>query len=324
MKKSVAILFYFAFIVFSVNAQKVTSYTYRLDNGISVKMEKAWPKVWVQQTQEAFSASEQPQSVVVNMRIMGELTKGHAFKLTSGSKDVRLKDALPGTYDLKITSTLSGRPGNIVTDISGVVVKPKMKTSVNVTIYDYQILIEETPLTANGLASWTFKVNKYKGNSDQTYNQPVASFYAKGARDNTITPDESTGKGAGKIKPGTYDVLVTIEIPGFNQKVWLENFTMKANVNYKVTINMNAGEVMYAGTSKEVTKLHLYPSGTADKMQGVAKPDRTLEFLVVEPATAKFPCMPGTFDVLINYGNGKKYEWRKGIVVRTGTIATVK
>ncbi|HOK26759.1 MAG TPA: hypothetical protein P5320_07420 [Bacteroidales bacterium] len=323
MKKSVVILFSIAFIVFSVNAQKVTSYTYKLANGITVKMEKAWPKVWVQQTQEAFSASEQPQSVVVNMRIMGELTKGHTFKLTSGGKDVRLKDASPGTYDLKINSALSGSPGNIVTDITGVVVKPKMKTSVNVTIYDYQINIEESPLPAKGLASWDFKVNRYKGNNDQTYNQAVPTFYAKGARDKTITPDESSGKSSGKIKPGAYDVLVTVEIPGYNQKIWLENFTMKADVSYKVSINMNAGEVMYAGTSREVTKLHLYPSGTSDKMQGVAKPDRSLEFLVVEPATAKFPCMPGTYDVLINYGN-KKYEWRKGIIVRTGTITTVK
>lgn len=313
-----------ALISLSLHAQKIAGFTYKLDNGITIKMERAWPRVWVQQTQEAYNPSEQPQSVVVNMRVMGELTKGHTFKLTAGGKDVRLKDAAPGTYDLKITSALAGKPGNIVIDISGVVVKPKMKTSVNVTVYDYQINIEETPLPSKGLASWDFKVNRYKGNNDQNFNQAVPVFYAKGSRDKTIDPAETSGKSTGKIKPGAYDVLVTIEIPGYNQKIWFENFNMKADVNYKVSINLNAGEIMYGGTLRDVTRLHLYPSGTADKMQGVAKPDKSLEFLVCEPPATKFPCMPGTFDVLLNIGNGKKYEWKKGIVIRTGTVAMVK
>ncbi|MGQ9621357.1 MAG: hypothetical protein ACUVTX_10300 [Bacteroidales bacterium] len=323
MKKYVSILFSVV-ISLSVNAQKVTSIVYRLDNGITVKMERAWSRVWVQQTQAAFSASEQPQSIVVNIRVMGELTKGHTFKLTSGNKEVRLKDAAPGIYDLRVTSALSGKPGNIVTDISGVVVKPKMKTTVNVTIYDYQINIEESPLTSKGLASWDFKINRYKGNNDQNFNQAQPVFYAKGVRDKSLTPNETSGKNTGKIKPGTYDVLVTIEIPGYNQKIWFENFAMKADINYKVTINMNAGEIMYGGVLKDLTKMHLYPSGTADRMQGVAKPDKSQEFLVCEPPASKFPCMPGTYDVLLNIGNGKKYEWRKGIVIRTGTVAVVK
>jgi len=323
MKKYVFVLF-FSVISLMVNAQKVTGITYKLDNGINVKMERTWSRVWVQQTQEAFNATEQPQSVVINMRVMGELTKSHTFKLTSGGKDVRLKDAAPGTYDLKVTSALSGKPGNMVIDISGVVVKPKMKTMVNVTIYYYQINIDEVPLAGNGLASWNFVVNRYKGNNDQTFNTPVPTFYAKGVRDKSITPDETSGKSAGKIKPGNYDVLVTLEIPGFNQKIWLENFTMKPDINYKVAINMNAGEIMYGGTLKNVSKLHLYPSGTADKMQGVAKPDKSQEFLVCDPPTSKFPCSPGTFDVLLNIGNGTKYEWKKNTVIRTGTVAIVK
>ncbi len=323
MKRFVLILFS-CIIGLSLCAQQVTGFTYKLDNGINVKMEKAWSRVWVQQTQTNFASNEQPQSVVVNVRVMGELTKGHTFKLTSAGKDIKLKDAAPGTYDLRVTSSLAGKPGNIVTNISGVVVKPKMKTTVNVTIYDYQINIEESPLSSKGLASYDFKINRYRGNNDQTYNQAQPVFYAKGSKEKAINTDEPSGKNSGKIKPGTYDVLVNIEIPGFNQKVWLENFAMKADVSYRVTINMNSGEIMYGGTVRDVTKLHLYPAGTADKVQGGGKPDRIAEFLVCEPPTVKFPCMPGTFDVLLNIGNGKKYEWRKGIIVRTGTVAVVK
>ncbi|HCI55742.1 MAG TPA: hypothetical protein PK910_09475 [Bacteroidales bacterium] len=323
MRNYIVLLVLFA-INLEVNAQKVSAYSYKLDNGITVKTERTWSRVWVQQTQEAFNPSEQPQSVVVNMRVMGELTKGHTFKLTSAGKDIKLKDAAPGIYNLKITSSLSGKPGNIVIDISGIEVKPKMKTVVTVTIYDYQINIDETTATTSGLASCEFVVNRYKGNPEQNFNRGVPSFYAKGNKDNKLTPDETTASNKIKIKPGTYDVLLTIEIPGYNQKVWLENFTLKANTNYKVSVNMNAGEIIYGGVLRDVSKLHLYPSGTYDKLNGVAKPEKSMEFLVCEPAISKFPCSPGTFDVLLNIGNGKRYEWRKAQVVRTGMVTTVK
>lgn len=323
MKKYYSLLFIFAFSL-SAYAQKVTGYSCKLDNGISVKTERTWSRVWVTQSQGAYAANEQPQSVSVTIRTMGELTKSNTTKLTSAGKDVKMKDAAPGTYDLRITSALAGKPGTIVTDISGVVVKPKMKTTVNVTFYDYQINIDETPAPGKGLASYNVVVNRYKGNTDQSFNQGVPTFFAKGSKENKITPDETSDKSTGKIKPGMYDLLITIEIPGYNQKVWLENFTMKADINYKISINMNAGEIVYGGIQRDVTRLHLYPLGTADKMQGAAKPDKTLEFLVCDPASSKFPCAPGSYDVLLNYGNGKKYEWKKSIVVRTGSATIVK
>ncbi|MBK7626685.1 MAG: hypothetical protein IPJ16_05695 [Bacteroidales bacterium] len=38
-----------------------------------------------------------------------------------------------------------------------------------------------------------------------------------------------------------------------------------------------------------------------------------LEIISYEPATHVTACPPGTYDVLVNYGNGVKYEWRKGL-----------
>ena len=149
-------------------------------------------------------------------------------------------------------------------------------------------------------------------------------FYAKGARDKAITQDEKTTDLTGKIKPGTYDVQIGIDICAQSQKIWLENFTMKPDVTYKITANLNAGEVVYAGVNREVKKLHMYPAGTADRLKGVAKPDKASERIVFEPAASKFPCPPGSYDVLINIGPDKKYEWRKGIVVRTGTRVDIK
>jgi hypothetical protein len=68
----------------------------------------------------------------------------------------------------------------------------------------------------------------------------------------------------------------------------------------------------------------MYPSGTADKQAGAAKPDKNLEVECYEPATSKFACPPGSYDVLINIGNGAKYEWRKNVFVRTGIRSDVK
>jgi hypothetical protein len=301
----------------------VSNFNYKLDNGIVVKMERDWTNVWVQQRQDPFTGTETT-SVTVSIRTMGELTLSSVTKMTSGGKDVRMKDAAPGTYDLKITSKLSGKPGTLSFDMNGIVVKPKMTTTVNVTIYNYQINIEETPGANKGLAYYESKINRYKGNTEQNLNVGVPSFYVKGVHDKAITPDESTGNTIGKIKPATYDLLITLDISGNVQKIWLENFTMKPDINYKITTNLNAGEINYAGMTRDVKALHMYPAGTADKQQGVAKPDKSIEIIGYEKPTLYYACPPGTYDVLIEIGTGAKNEWRKGIIIRTGTKISIK
>ena len=325
MKKSIFVFILLAIII-PLQAQKVSNYTYKLDNGIVVKMEKDWGNVWVQQSQAEFKAGDNQRSVDVAVRSMGDLLAqgSTTSKLLSAGKEVKMTGTSPGTYDLKFSAKLSGKPGIISFDINGIEVKAKMKTNVTITIYDYQFNIEEVATPGKGLATYDSKVIKYKGNTDLSPKCGAPTFYAKGARDKTVNPDEKTSDLAGKIKPGTYDVLLTIDVCTSGQKIWLENFTMKPDVTYKLTTNLNAGEITYGGTIRDVKKLHMYPSGTADKMQGVAKPDKATERIVFEPATSKFPCPPGSYDVLINIGNGSKYEWRKGIVVRTGTRVDIK
>jgi hypothetical protein len=179
------------------------------------------------------------------------------------------------------------------------------------------------PVASKGLAGYDCKIAWFKGSPDQTQKAGIPSFYAKGAHDKKLTPDVVTNDISGKIKPGTYDVLISIDISGHSQKVWLENFTMKADITYKITTNLNAGTIAYAGVTRDVKKIHLYPSGTADRL-GAAKPDKASEVITYEPAAATYACPPGSYDVLLNIGNGTKYEWKKGIVVRTGTRTDVK
>lgn len=326
MKKFVVGLIIMSFFTLALQAQKVNNYTYKLDNGIVVKMEKDWGNVWVQQAQAAFKPEDNKRCVDVTMRTMGDLFASGTTttKLTAAGKEVKTTDTPAGIYDLKVTAKLSGKPGVISFDVNGVEVKAKMKTTVTVTIYDYQIIIDEVATPAKGLAGYDSKVIKYKGNPETSAKCGIPVFYAKGTRDKAIVQDEKTTDQTGKIKPGTYDVQIGIDVCAQSQKIWLENFTMKPDVTYKITANLNAGEITYAGVNRDVKKLHMYPAGTADRLKGVAKPDKVSERIVFEPAMTKFPCPPGSYDVLINIGPDKKYEWRKGIVVRTGARTDVK
>jgi hypothetical protein len=323
MKKIIGLLMFHAVVILSLQAQGVSNFSYRLDNGINVKMEQCWNHVWVDQSFSA-SAATDPAPLSINMRTLGELTAGSAFKLYGAGKEVPLKNAKPGTYVLKLTFKLSGKPGTLSFDIDNIVIKQGNKTSVSVTIYDYQVMIEETPGSQKGLAFYDSKIDRNKGISELNASCGVPTFYAKGQHANPIKPDEPVNNKSGRIKPGIYDVMITLGSPGKIQKVWFENFNMKPDVSYKITTNLNAGAVSYTGTNKEVKAIHLYPAGTAARQTGNPAPDKNLEIIKCENLTTSTTCPPGAYDVLLNYSNGTKYEWRKNIVVKTGSRTEVK
>jgi len=98
---------------------------------------------------------------------------------------------------------------------------------------------------------------------------------------------------------------------------------LKADVSYKIAINLNAGVIVYSGGNKEVKEFHLYPAGTAATQ---AKPaiDKTKEIVNHENITMTNPCAPGSYDVLLEYGKGAKFEWKKGITIQSGVRTEVK
>jgi hypothetical protein len=320
MKKSFITLLFIAVFVYPLIGQTAGNYTFKFDNGAVVKTERDWGHIWIQQKQEAFAANEEHQSVVIKITTFGELGNNTTFKLSSGGKDVKLKEAAPGMYDLKITSKLIGKPGTISFDASGIEVKAKMKTTVTVTIYKYQVSIEDAAVANKGLAGYEAKIALYKGNIDPTGKMATVAFYAKGAHDQKLTPDVVTNEVSGKIKPGTYDALVSIDISGKVQKVWIENITLKADMNYKLITNMNAGTVTYAGGNRDLKILMLYPAGTADR---TPKADKSTAMMVYDPSYSTYPCPPGSFDALLTNGTGKT-EWRKNVVVRSGVRTDIR
>jgi hypothetical protein len=324
MKKLLFVLAVLSLEVIFIQGQTVSKYSYVLDNGVIVKTEHCWNHVWIQQTYEAIKEGTQTVPLAVNIRPLGDLISSSAYKLLNGGQEVKLQGAAPGTYDLKLTFKLSGKPGTLSFVVGNVVIKPKTKTSLSVILYDYQITIVETPLAQKGLTSYESIVNSFKGSADPNPNRGVFAFYAKGKRDAKINPDEATSETKGKIKPGTYDVLITIGISGQKHEVWLENFAMKADVSYKIGTNLNSGVIVYTGGNKDVKTLHLYPAGTAAQQTAKPAPDKTREIISHEKITSANPCQPGSYDVLLNIGNGSKYEWRKNIVIQTGVRTEVK
>jgi hypothetical protein len=199
-----------------------------------------------------------------------------------------------------------------------------MKTTLSIVLYDYQISIEEKPESHNGQSAFVSKIERYKGNVEQNPTCGVLLFYSKGKHDKPVFPADGNAAKTGTVKPGTYDVLMTLGAPGHLQKIWLENFPVKPDLTYNITANLNAGVIEYLGANKDVKAFHLYPAGTAAKQTGTPAPDKNLEIMKCESQGTASSCPPGTYDVLLNYSNGKKYEWRKNIAVSTGSRSQVK
>ena len=102
MKKLFSILVLQILVILALQAQPVSEYTYKLDNGITVKTEHCWNQVWVQQDYSALKAGDKTPLAVIT-RTLGDLTSGSSFKLLRSGKEVKMLGATPGTYDLKLT-----------------------------------------------------------------------------------------------------------------------------------------------------------------------------------------------------------------------------
>lgn len=324
MKRLIFLFLIHSVMILSLQAQKISNYSYKLDNGINVKPERCWGHVWVDQSFSAASPADLANPLTLNLRTLGDISAGSSFRLMSGGKEVKAQGAKPGNYTVHVSYKLSGRPGTLSFDIENVEIRQGSKTILSVTLYDYQILIEETQGSQKGLAAFTSGVVRYKGNIEDGAASGVPVIYAKGIHDKPLVPDVPVANKSGKIKPGTYDVLLTFGTQSHPQKLWLENFTMKPDMSYKITVNLNAGVVAYAGINKDVRRLGLYPAGISAKFTGNVPPDRNTEIVNCENRASAYACPPGTYDVLLSLGDGSKFEWRKNIVVKTGSRTDIK
>ncbi|MBK8884747.1 MAG: hypothetical protein IPN67_21065 [Bacteroidales bacterium] len=324
MKNVISLLILNTLVVLSIQAQPVSNYVYKLTNGITIKTEHSWSQVWVQQSYTPMNEGDKTSPLTVNIRALGDLIAGSEFKLLSAGKEVKMQGAAPGTYDLQLNFKLSGKPGTLGFVAGNIIIKPKTKTNVSIILYDYQILIDESQTALGGLSQYESLVNRCKSHTIQDAYFGIPTFYEKGNHANVIKPDQVSGNTKGKIKAGTYDLLLSIGIANQNHKVWLENFQLKPDVSYKVSVNLNAGGIAYTGGNPDVREMHMYPAGTAGKQTGKPEPIKTLETISYNNVTVANCCSPGTYDVLLHFAKGSKYEWRKNIAISTGVRTEVK
>jgi len=324
MKNVISLLFLNILVLLSIQAQPVSNYVYRLANGINVKTERCWNQVWIQQSYAPMNEGDKTSPLTVNIRALGDLISGSEFKLLNAGKEVKMQGAAPGTYDLQLTFKLSGKPGTLSFVAGNIIIKPKTKTNVSITLYDYQVMIDESQTALNGLSQYESLVNRCKSHTIQDLYYGIPTFYEKGNHNNTIKPEQTSGNTKGKIKPGTYDLLLSIAISNQTHKVWLENFQLKPDVNYKISVNLNAGGIIYTGGNTDVKGMVLYPAGTAGKQTGKPEPVKNLETISYDNVTIANCCSPGSYDVLLRFAKDSKYEWRKNLVVTTGARTEVK
>jgi hypothetical protein len=324
MRTFISVMFFSAVISLQISAQPVSNYLYKLDNGITVKTEKTWSQVWVQHSYTDMAAGDKTSPLSVNIRALGSLISGSEYKLMSGGKEAKLQGLAPGTYELRLTFKLSGEPGNLSFLIGNITIKPKTKTAVDVTLYDYQVMIDDAPASLNGMSGYETDIDRCKTHTIQDIYKGIPAFYEVGKHDKPLNLAKVETDIKGMIKPGTYDLLLTVGISNQTQKVWLENFIMKPDTKYKVTLNLNAGGIQYTGGNKDVSALHLYPAGTSVKLTGTPVPNKSMETITFENMAIANCASPGVYDVLINYGKGKKYEWRKNIAITTGSKTDLK
>jgi hypothetical protein len=311
-------------LLLSLHSQPVSNYVCKLANGIEVKTEHCWNHVWVQQNYTPINAGDKESPFKVSIRALGDLISGSEFKLLSAGKEVKLQNATPGTYDLRLNFKLSGKPGTLSFVVENILIKPKMRTTVSVTLYDYQILMEEKQASLGGLAQYETLIIRCKTHTQQEGYYGIPAFYLPGKQDNAIAPDQAETKTRFRIKPGTYDVLISLNIASQNQKIWLDNFHLKPDISYKVSINLNAGGITYTGGDKDVKEMILYPAGTAAKQTGKPEPVKNQDIITYDKVSISNCCSPGSYDVLLRYAKDAKYEWRKNIAITTGVRTDVK
>lgn len=324
MKKFSLIICFLFLLVYAAFSQKVSGYNYALANGVIVKMENTWSNVRAQLSYDTIGVAKGKVALEVKLKWVGNLVSDYTYAVFDNAGKVTNEKFLPGNYRVAFDVKLVEGVGKLSFEVKDVIVKPDRRTVLQVDIYDYLITVREEPSPMKGLSYYESKVNRYKDNWEQNRNWAKPAFYMPGQHEKRIDPDQPMGDYYGKIKPGTYDLLLNMEISGKLQKIWLTNFTMKPDVRYHITTNINGGEIAYTGGDYEVKILYLYPAGTAAKQKGKVQRNVPLEIIGYEPATGVFAAPPGKYDVMLNYGHGIKYEWRKGVQITTGKKTEVK
>lgn len=303
--------------------QTVLNYQYNLTNGSKVVTEKGWNRVYVKQVFINIDSAKPEVTVLTAIISIGKLISKSDIMLLKDEKKVDALTAKEGSYSMKIKCSLQENAGFISFDVDGIEIKTGMQTHVTISVHDALIRIAEKNEKSKGLSYYEYKLINYSGNQGI---RSEVKFFSPGTTTPRITPAEPMGDYYGLIKSGTYDLnlLNDINMAGFGYVVWLKNMSLKPDCKYYITIDLNAAEVRCAVPDNKIMAVYFYPVGTADTQNGTAKPDKKKQVYGFERPARFTLSPPGTYDILIDYNWGEKYEWRKGIVCKAGEKTEIK
>lgn len=334
MKRTVkifALIMFFAAGFLTLNALEVTDYIYKFDSGMKVEVENGWNFTRVHQQIDSLD-EEESCGLKISFKEVGDLISGESrIKIMSTEGDtaypwdekMEYYELSPGTYNISCKLQLQTRNGYIGFNIPGAVVKETMKTHISVVINDVQVLIRKEADNANGLGTYRTETRVYK-NAEEGGPTGYPKIYPAGNHSAEISPLESPNDITHRVKPGIYDLFVEIDISwaGYKYRVWLNNFELIKDIRKTAILNLNGSEITVNCEDECPSMIHFYPRGTADKLG--LKEDKSKEIYSLESPKGENPCPGGTYDILLNYGYGSRYEWRKAVNCEVGTLTIIE
>jgi hypothetical protein len=312
------VLLCFTFL-FTVNtpAQSVSDYHYTLENGIEVVTDHGWNFVFIYEQTDEFDNKDQAE-LKLNAYAVGDMLAGeNTFELLSaegrrvpGLEDnPRVYHLGPGTYSAVCTLPLKDGAGEISFKINNIQAEAAESTTVSAVFNEVGITVEEEGDTKGGLAAYSAFSEIYAGERGPAV---YPHMYKPGDHSQRLKPAESINDQTHRIGPGIYDLFLDMDIScaGFGYEIWLNNIELKEDTRTNVTVNLHGSEIeVRSASGSRPDMIHFYREGTADKI-GLNE-DKDLELYAIEGPGCE--CPAGTYDILLNYGYGERYEWKKSV-----------
>lgn len=309
-------------------ARSVTDYRYALENGIEVVTDHGWNFVFVYEQTEEFDDEQKAELKLEARSVAGMLAGKNTFELmtSDGQRTAGLEGRPgvyhvdPGAYSAACTLPLEDGKGEISFHIEDIKAVAGESTTLSAVFNEVGIELAEEADAKGGLATYGALSRIHDGERGPTI---YPHMYRSGSHDDELDPAESINDQTHRIAPGTYDLFLEMDIScaGFKYRIWLNGIELKKDTRTNVTVNLHGSEIeVRSASGNRPDMIHFYRKGAANEI-GLEE-DKDLELYSIEgPGCA---CPAGTYDILLNYGYGERYEWKKSVPCRIGKKALIQ
>jgi hypothetical protein len=347
-KQTFMVLSLLAMLAAGLSAQKIASYSYASADGLAVRMEKTWAGANVSQV---FSESETPAGAA--SRVLFEID--WKAEISAISQEIWLSNAkgalvdrpvpgkpskaLPaGSYNAAVVVNY-GEWGLARFNLTGIVLKPapaaaraaagaKRAPSARSTLttlkLDFNLPLvkfSKKPTPLQGLARYESVTWWAPGKRDGAGYIGRPSLFPPGVKDphKRLKPQVGAEQW-GAVKPGSYDLLLSVEFgrSGQGSEIRIPGMKLLPNFDLRVDLVLNGSAILVKGETVPPT-IRFYPPGTAGKARKPAGAPGQALWSIDDPGT-KTVCPPGDYDILYDYEKENRIEWRPGVRLEAGSL----